>query len=152
MSVEELLRPRVICIGTGDKHYPGSSFEVGEILILGPYADGKEKYGLFDGEGFPVILLLKKVVDNYPHLFKKLEWHEERKKSDLPEYVKISEFPHKGEFTVIHVDGINAEHSFSNSRYFGISYLNGGGTYIGEGKPNFLPATKEEYLAQNEKS
>lgn len=34
----------------------------------------------------------------YPHLFKKLEWWEERDKSEMPKYVKYREGYHKVEF------------------------------------------------------
>lgn len=36
MTPQELLIPRVLCIGTevGKKHYPRSAYETGQILVL----------------------------------------------------------------------------------------------------------------------
>ena len=65
MTVEELLIPRYKV--TAD--YPGmdDSYEIGEVLK--PAYTG--------------------IVDAYPHLFRKLNWWEERNVEDMPEYVKI---------------------------------------------------------------
>ncbi|MDB5200560.1 MAG: hypothetical protein JWO92_2523 [Chitinophagaceae bacterium] len=77
MTTEELLKPGYKVIAD----YPLSSkyFNVGEVLIWSNegfyYADNCKMH--------------KETVEKYPHLFKKLEWHEERKKEDMPEYVKV---------------------------------------------------------------
>ena len=65
MTVEELLMPRYKVIAD----YPGmdDSYEIGEVLK--PAYTG--------------------IVDAYPHLFRKLNWWEERKVEDMPEYVKV---------------------------------------------------------------
>lgn len=88
MKPEDLLKPRYKVIAD----YPGNKLKVGDILI---------KYVFPETENYcyvtnPEILLLgdnlrKEEVEQYPHLFKKLEWWEERKPEDMPEYVKCGE-------------------------------------------------------------
>lgn len=70
MTQEELLRPRYKVIA----QYPFSSHPNGEII--------KATTG---GTYF----------DQYPHIFKKLEWWEDRKPEDMPEYIKEGRFIHK---------------------------------------------------------
>lgn len=62
----DLMRPRYKVIAD----YPESIHEVGDILSGASY----EKHALYK--------------DKYPHLFKKLEWWEERPESEMPEYLK----------------------------------------------------------------
>lgn len=64
MSTEELLRPRYKVIA----QYPFSPHPIGHII--------KTAFG-------------NKYFDQYPHLFKKLEWYEERNIDEMPEYVKV---------------------------------------------------------------
>lgn len=66
MSTEELLRPRYKVIA----QYPFSPHPTGHII--------KTAFG-------------NKYFDQYPHLFKKLEWWEQRDSEELPEYVKTPE-------------------------------------------------------------
>jgi len=65
MTVEELLKPRYKVIAD----YPYNPVEVGELECSDTEEQGK-------------------FLDQFPHLFKKLEWWEERKECDMPEYVK----------------------------------------------------------------
>lgn len=79
-GVEHLLRPRVKMIAD----WPGNQMLlVGDVLTI--YEDGKnaplfvsshgDKYGLtFDPSQFP-------------HLFRKMEWHEEREPEELPRFL-----------------------------------------------------------------
>lgn len=75
MTTEELLKPRykVIAIDTTE------SFQVGEILN---HPEEWHDY-LWVGPSGKIIFYPEK----YPHLFKKLEWWEERKPEDMPEYL-----------------------------------------------------------------
>ena len=66
MKVEELLMPRIEVIAD----YPSSPYYVGEI---------KDRLGDNVAAHFA----------KYPHLFRKLNWWEERKVEDMPEYVKV---------------------------------------------------------------
>jgi hypothetical protein len=64
----DLLKPRYKVIAD----YPGNEWKVGDILDRDWGWDGD------DEEGF------KHHVSDYPHLFKKLEWYEERKLDEMP--------------------------------------------------------------------
>ncbi len=88
MTTEELLKPRRKVIAP----YPGSPFKVGDILYW--HRTGESGFG---NDGFysrsshyeiVVTLYPPGEIDTMPHLFKKLEWWEERKTEDMPEYVK----------------------------------------------------------------
>jgi hypothetical protein len=70
MTPEELLKPRYKVIAD----YPGNVQTVGHIYkIIG----NEESIQYWCSE-----------KDKYPHIFKKMEWWEERNKKDLPEYLK----------------------------------------------------------------
>lgn len=68
MIVEQLLQPRYKVIAD----YPNSPFTVGEIVDL------TNECFIGNSLGY----------DSYPLIFKRLEWWEERKPEDMPEYVK----------------------------------------------------------------
>lgn len=121
--VEDLLKPRWKVIAD----YPKSLYHVGDILNAG-WRSEDLIYCDHDGPRWR----------DYPHLFRKLEWWEDRKPEDMPEYVKLEGKYYKP------VD-------FSN-------YL-GGTFYIkstnGMSKKSFplkdsLPVTESEYLAYNQ--
>jgi hypothetical protein len=68
MTPQELLKPRYKVIAD----YPNRVYEIGQILE----------------RGMPE---LEHFYSKYPHLFRKLEWWEERRiKIDLPSYVKVT--------------------------------------------------------------
>lgn len=54
--------------------YPGSDYEVGEIIVG-------------TSEGF-IKWFEKARLNKYPHLFRRLEWWEERKFEELPQYIR----------------------------------------------------------------
>lgn len=117
MSIEKLLSPRYKVI----VDYPNSIYKVGEVV----QQSGKE---FFNTDFF----------DKYPQ-FQKLEWWQERKREEMPEYVK---FAHSN--TVLKVDahgfGIYMESMVKNDNYF---IADEAGHYYAL----FLPSTKEEYEA-----
>ena len=69
MTVEQLLKPRYKVVDD----YPFSYYDKDSVLLF-------EFYHAKDG-----------IVNfcEYPHLFRKLEWWEERKVEDMPEYLKF---------------------------------------------------------------
>ena len=73
MNTEDLMKPRYKVIAD----YPGNIWMVGTIMDL----DMSKQLVSF--------------YDKYPHLFRKLEWWEERKIEDMPEYVKCLGFVRK---------------------------------------------------------
>lgn len=72
MTPEELLRPRYKVIAD----YPGNAWEVGLVI---------------PSEYHAIKIITDNMIafyDKYPHLFRKLEWWEERNIEDMPGYVK----------------------------------------------------------------
>lgn len=63
--------------------YPGSDYEVGEILCLTNLNSDEYYFSLDDGQ----VLEWESFYKSYPEIFKLLKWHEERKPEDMPQYV-----------------------------------------------------------------
>jgi len=78
MTTEELLKTRYKVIAK----YPFMSYKVGDVI-------NEEKLGYFQFNRD--VWFSKEDMDTYPHLFRKLEWWEERAIEDMPEYVKIED-------------------------------------------------------------
>jgi len=117
MTVEELLAPRYKVIAD----YPGNLWDVG-TLLPSEYHAIKELS--------PNMIAF---YDKYPHLFRKLEWWEERKPEDMPEYLKT-----------IHHDGRiykAIEHNIKASN--GLGFINENG--LRKSYCNYLPTTLEDY-------
>lgn len=74
-EVKELLIPRYKVIAD----YPGNRFKMGAIFT-------KDIDGTFVDEEMNVTL--ESNLTSFPHLFKKLEWWEDRLPEEMPEYVK----------------------------------------------------------------
>lgn len=104
MTKEELLRPRVKVIAP----YPKMPYKLGAILEI------DEQHS-------------NKYFDDYPHLFRRLEWWEERDASDMPEYVKQK----------------NNDFFTKVDKYFYDCFRSGDDKYWIR---YYLPATEEEYL------
>lgn len=123
-TVEELLAPRYKVIADS----LDTQFEVGDII------HGERQLLVFN-------TLTKesnsKPISNYPHLFKKLEWHEERTIMDLPDYIK---WKASGdiEFTIFKV---NNWYSSPNSFDIAGCDVDGGRLFI----KDCQPATESEY-------
>lgn len=86
-KVEDLLKPRYKVIGL----YPACPFKIGEV-ILPKYNSDDMRDIVDDAERF-FSLNDKDLHGNgdlniYPAVFKKLEWYEERKESEMPLYIK----------------------------------------------------------------
>ena len=82
MTPEELLQPRWKVIAD----FPKSSYNIGQILI--PFSikdEGLQKWYIQDDYDYSWIR-----VEDYPAIFKKLEWWEERDVQDLPQYIKLN--------------------------------------------------------------
>jgi hypothetical protein len=77
MTPEELLKPRWKIISPIPFKEEDDFWQVGEIL------DRDWGWNGNDEEGF------KYRISHYPHLFKPLQWWEERQIDDMPEYVKV---------------------------------------------------------------
>jgi hypothetical protein len=100
MTPEELLKPRYKVIAP----YPDMPFSVGQVLLLQKHKEGWE-YTWAEHDGFHSMTDLE--MSEFPHLFKEMEWWEEREEKDMPEYVKIN--ADECSFirgTVLKVDGV----------------------------------------------
>lgn len=78
MTTEELLKPRWKVIAD----YPKSTFNIEDILINNSEQDERE-YISWEHDGKDVYY-----PDDYPTIFKRLNWWEERDIEDLPKYIK----------------------------------------------------------------
>ncbi len=79
---EELLKPRYKVIAD----YPGSNFKLSEVLLLFPGSiDWLRSNRPPMYQTIPI-----SEAKSYPHIFKKLEWYEERRIDELPKYVKVT--------------------------------------------------------------
>lgn len=89
MTPQELLIPRYKVIGP----YPGSFYEVGEILT--PKTDEELKVAAGIDELWHCLsekeYVSKEEMDKCSTVFKLLHWSEDRKVEDMPEYVKVNE-------------------------------------------------------------
>lgn len=128
MTKEELLKPRYKVIAD----YPGSPYKIGDILFY------MKSYSTVSY--LPTTTYCDKFIriENYPHIFRKLEWWEEREEQDMPEYVKyvpkdkVLKVADKSEDCRLWHKDNEVEFRFIGSK-------------------NFLPSTKEEYESQNKK-
>lgn len=84
MSNEELLQPRYKLIAD----YPNNKdFVLDKIIEMnGQMAKGYPQYEVEDCQGKRQYLFT--FFELYPHLFKKLEWQEERNVEEMPKYIK----------------------------------------------------------------
>src|SRR6185503_13287789 len=119
-KVEDLLKPRYKVIAD----YPDSEYNVGEIICNMITVQNSEWF------------------DQYPHIFKKLEWWEERKESEMPDYVSFS---YEGKTTIDKIVKWGMEYKFGftdviNRRGCSLNCWNTGYGY--------QPATEQEYLNQ----
>lgn len=117
MNKEELLKPRYKLISD----FPGNWNKVGDVL------EADTLY--MDGETF--------TMGDYPAIFDRLEWWEERKKEELPQYVllgdivwNISEW--STNWVVPHADPDD-----SDGKYFSVLWH--------FRKKEAIPATEQEY-------
>jgi hypothetical protein len=115
-DLQELLKPRYLAISPNECHYPGSFWQVGDII----YATGKQTQ-----------------FENFPHLFERLEWYSLRRAEQMPDYIKSGN--NVGKVIEHFKDGSEefciAEFGAENEKRVYTCY------YI-----NFLPATEAEYL------
>lgn len=126
---KNLTAPRVICIGEekGKRLYPHGDVFIGDVLTLDSlgYVYGSET-GRWVG---------KSIVSEYPHLFRQLEWWEERNPEDMPRFIK----------------GINGNIMFEISEFKvkENSYFIKGNKYpypINKTLASYEPATEQEYF------
>lgn len=92
MTATELLKPRFEVINT----FPyNERFPVGRIIKF-PYFDEIDEVWTLSSESS----LDHTYFDQYPHLFKKLQWWEHRDISDMPKKVQSLSFPSDGPYNI----------------------------------------------------
>ena len=89
MSTEELLKPRYKVIAP----YPNSPYKVGEILTEFFFDNGNSYFSVNDENGFHDKVISSETIKECPNIFKEVEWWEDRKIEDMPEYVRFSHLP-----------------------------------------------------------
>lgn len=122
MERDELMKPRYKVIA----EWPGQEeIQVGEIL-----------HGIAKEIG-PIVFRL----DAFPHLFRKLEWWEERKPEDMPEYVNDED-----ENKIFKVSFIMQE--YRGRQQMVIIFPDERPYHVNDNvMPLYEPATEAEYLA-----
>jgi hypothetical protein len=105
MTTEQLSKPRYKVIAT----YPfNDHFMLNEVITLDEF-DGREHLAAHMKEHFVIqrplnphsdrlpLTMHESTFNLYPHLFRRLEWWQEREISDLPEYVRLKiDIPYYG--------------------------------------------------------
>ena len=140
-EIEDLLKDRYKVIAP----YPSSPYEVGdlvEITDIGTsfHCTTTKEWNTFIEEFAPVENYWSiKLIDDYPHLFRKLEWWEDREVSEMPEYVKPAKSP-QYIFKVI---------KFTDGRVY---FQNNNGGTSSQPAGVMLPATESEYLTYTHQS
>jgi len=88
LTKEQLLIPRVMCVGTepGTPNDTSGNWVSGDIYYLDPW--GKGVYKSYDNGREVSEPLIVHLAQSMPHLFKPLPWWYGRKPEDMPEYVK----------------------------------------------------------------
>lgn len=111
MTPEELLRPRYKVIAD----YPGNNMAVGKIIQFDWYLENQR-------------IELCYYYNKYPHLFQPLQWWEDRKPEEMPEYVKYCD---TSMYFPVDVVCRGSEAPFNAYEFTA---------------DRFLPATEKEYL------
>ena len=134
MTPEQLLIPRFKCIAPLPFQPDKDMYKVGDIFT----DDGKTVAKNQNGDPvYPV------VWQEYPHLFKPLEWHEDRAQEDLPEYLIYQKDFHYSQGTVVQAKKYEWEWRgkcwwFNDGRQASVSLAL-------RCVKDYLPATHEEY-------
>lgn len=99
MTAKDLLAPRFKLIAD----FPNRSdfrIRVGDVLTL-DYWDAKNgKYGHKQGN----LTTYAPYYEQYPHLFKKMNWWEDRTEDQMPKYLVSLGFPENGVHTIVKWD------------------------------------------------
>lgn len=122
MKIEELLQPRWKVIAD----YPNNGHDLGDIINI-----YQEKNSVTDQQ--------RAFFNKYPHLFKPLQWWEDRAAEDMPEYVKDGKFILKVRYKMAH-DGMIYRSTLGNTWHFVHEFSN-----------IVIPSTESEYLNRKEK-
>ncbi len=121
MTTDELLKPRYKCIA-GWPHMELENISVGDVLYLKNAGNSEDVWN--------------SMLSIFPHLFRKLEWWEERLPEDMPQYVKRRHTSRGANqsWIIEKIDG----------QFFVFE------EWAQKGFMELLPATEQEYLTMEE--
>lgn len=132
MTHKELLKPRYKA--TAD--YPNTGFKENEVFVTVMGNSGKQCVHRNITYNEEVAIY----PADYPHLFKELEWWEERTAKDMPEYMKCKSSVHpKGIVWRVRQWAINTATFFAHGEDAGFGHC------VFTQSDILLPATKEDY-------
>lgn len=128
MNPEQLLIPRYKVIAD----YPDSKFVIGDMLFMYKYKSSESMYTYVTNPESALngTSLKPEYVEKMSHLFKPLQWWQDRKREDLSGYIK------RMTDGVWDVYQINIQNKDDMSWKFGMI-----------SNKEFLPATESEYLS-----
>lgn len=136
MKKEELMQPRYKVIA----NYPGQPVAIGQLLN-DRLSESFHITTTYSFEGFELVPCANWVnedeVKKYPALFKKLEWWEDRKPEDMPDFLKATEGG------IIKVKKWQIDEDETNPHLYFTTQADKLGFY----PRKHLPATLEEYTA-----
>jgi hypothetical protein len=158
LSNEELLKPRYKVIAD----YPYSPYKIGDVVSFEKNRNASicqpPHYNEFSGMNEVIDhMTTAHEFDSFPALFKKLEWWEDRKPKEIPQYLKIDE-DIKNSITII--DGEQEPKVHKVKRQMATGLINdfrysAYDRFISDWKDYqynyhvFLPATEQEYLQES---
>lgn len=123
--------------------YPNIPFRVGDVLTVKHHplcADG-EVFGLEEEQD---VLKWVTYANDYPHIFRKMHWSEQRGLSEMPRWVKVNYVASIWlEFTPIVGDIINCQFRIGD---YGIEMQTETKLFNRRQLDSFTPATEAEYL------
>lgn len=129
LSPEELMKPRY---RVSEEGYPDMPYKSGQIITLSKNED--ERFPYFKSPAGE--LYYPAFFDTYPSTFKEMQWWQERKPEDMPQYVKWVRTEKEG--TVQRAD-------FSE-REMGTIILDNCSLTFSMWIVALIPSTEEEYL------
>lgn len=144
MTPEQLLTPRYKVVAD----YPASPYNVGDILIFWEISQG------YDESKRPITLDLQEEhgweiqrrVDEeefkkFPHIFKPLQWWEERKLEEMPQYIRLTRIGLVKKVEKWHT-GLRCFDAMHEGRIYPYDIE----TPAHELEQRYMPATESEYL------
>lgn len=121
-----------------------------KVIALWPFTcNYKIGYIIHESENLEGATFFKTEVHKYPHLFKPLQWWEERLPEEMPEYVKVD--PVKRDDFI----GRTRDNIFKVYRWNGAySVISNTNQYesLDNRDFDFIPATEQEYLTFKQQS
>ncbi len=116
MTVEQLMQPRYKVIAEDTSQ----NFEIGDLLTPFKAVAGFENHWVTNHHLNNKRHIMIYSPEKYPHLFRKLQWWEERDEKDMPEYVKDEYGVYKvmNNWYELNSDGCCSAHTFRDNKFY----------------------------------